>query len=150
MLLDVNVLLYAIDRSSPHHDKAADWLRAALTGSTRVGFPWQTIGGFLRIATHPRVFDRPLTAEQAWQALDGWLGAPVAWIPPAGERTVELLRDLMLDSRTTGPRTTDAQLAASALEHGVPVVTTDADFDRFPGLVRVDPLGPVGTATTGA
>lgn len=140
MLLDVNVLIYAVDGLSPHHQMAREWLGQALTGPTRVGFPWQTIGGFLRIATHPRVFDRPITAEQAWQALDGWLESPVAWIPSTGQRTVAILRSLMVESRTSGPRTTDAQLAALALEHGVPVASTDADFARFPGLVWINPL----------
>lgn len=140
MLLDVNVLIYAVDGRSPHHEKARDWLAQALTGRTRVGFPWQTIGGFLRIATHPRVFDRPITSQQAWRVLDGWLESPVAWIPSTGHRTVAILRDLMVESRTSGPRTTDAQLAALALEHGVPVASTDSDFARFPGLVWIDPL----------
>lgn len=140
MLLDVNILLYAVDALSPHHPKADAWLRKALAGTSRVGFPVQTIGGFLRIATHPRVFERPITTEQAWQVLDGWLASPVAWIPPVGERTVKLLREVTLASRATGPRVPDAQLAALALEHGVPVVSTDSDFARFTGLVWVDPL----------
>lgn len=140
MIVDVNVLLYAIDGTSAHHAKARTWLAAALTGDRRVGFPWQTIGGFIRIATHPRVFERPLTAAQAWQAMDGWLASPVAWIPPAGERTVAVLRDLMTDEGVAGVRTTDAQLAAIALEHGVPLVSADADFARFPGLAWVNPL----------
>lgn len=144
MILDVNVLLYAIDRTSPHHEPVRSWLAHALTGPTRVGFPWQTIGGFVRISTHPRVFDRPLTTARAWEALDGWLASPVAWVPPTGERTVELLRTLMLDSQTSGPRTTDAQLAALAMEHGVPVASTDSDFARFPGVRWIDPRRPEG------
>ncbi|GAB3706612.1 TA system VapC family ribonuclease toxin [Mariniluteicoccus flavus] len=144
MLLDVNVLLYAVDRSSPDHARARDWLSAALTGSTRVGLPWQTIGGFLRIATHPRVFDQPLTTSQAWTAVDGWLASPVAWVPPTSERTVDILRTWMLQARTSGARTTDAQLAALAIEHGVPVVSTDADFAGFPGVAWINPLTPTG------
>lgn len=140
MLLDVNILLYAVDALSPHHPKADAWMRQALAGDSRVGFPLQTIGGFLRIATHPRVFERPITTEQAWRVIDGWLASPVAWIPPVGERTVKLLRDVTLASRAAGPRVADAQLAALALEHGVPVISTDSDFARFSGLVWVDPL----------
>lgn len=94
----------------------------------------------LRAATHPRVFERPLTTDQAWFVLDGWLASPVAWVPPAGRRTVDLLHELMRDGRLSGPRTAEAQLAALALEHGVPVVSTDADLDRFAGLTRIDPL----------
>lgn len=139
MILDVNVLLYAIDSGSPHHHTVHSWLRDALTGNVRIGFPWQTIGGFLRIATHPRVFDRPLTTDQAWQVMDGWLASPVSWIPPSSRHSVAILRTLMLDSRTSAALTSDAQLAALAIEHGVPIVSTDADFDRFAGVRRIDP-----------
>lgn len=140
MILDVNILLYAVDSTSPDHEKARAWLARALTGSRRVGFPWQTIGGFLRIATHPRVFDRPLTSAQAWQLLDGWLASPVAWIPEAGPRSVAVLRELTRDQRTSGASFSDAQLAALAIEHGVPMISADRDFQRFPGLVWINPL----------
>lgn len=140
MLLDVNVLLYAVDRTAPQFEAATDWLRAALTGESRVGFPWQTIGGFLRIATHPRVYERPLSADQAWSALDGWLASPVAWVPSVGERTVAILRTLMLEGDGVGPRITDVQLAALAMEHSVPVVSADEDFRRFHGLEHVNPF----------
>ena len=98
-------------------------------------------GGFLRTVTHPRVMDRPLSTEQAWGVLDGWLASPVAWLPPFGERTTEVLRQVMLDTRVSGARTADAQLAALAVEHGVPVVTTDTDFAGFPQVTVINPLG---------
>lgn len=140
MLLDVNILIYAIDSSSDRHEVARAWMADALTGESRVGFPWQTVGGFLRMCTHPRVFDRPLTGWQAWGVMDGWLASPVAWIPAAGASTVRILRQLMADGQPAGPRVTDMQLAALALEYSVPVVSADTDFQRFAGVTWVNPF----------
>lgn len=140
MLVDANVLIFAVDRSSPHHERAAAWVAEALRGEVRVGLPWQSIGAFLRITTHPRAARHPLSAEQAWAAVDVWLASPVAWVPEAGARTVAVLRELMLRHHLGSAMTTDAQLAALAVEYGVPVVSADSDFARFPEITWVNPL----------
>jgi uncharacterized protein len=140
MLLDANVLIYAVDRASPHHERAASWLAAALQGEVRVGFPWQTLGAFVRITTHPRAARRPLSTAQAWAAVDSWLVAPVAWVPEAGHGTVAILRDLMLQHHLGSAMTTDAQLAALAIEYGLPIVSADTDFARFPEITWLNPL----------
>ena len=75
MLVDANVLLYATDSSSREHEIASSWLTAALNGDRRVGIPWQTIGAFLRISTHPRVARHPFTGAQAWSMARSWLAA---------------------------------------------------------------------------
>ncbi len=147
MILDINVLLYAADSTSPHHVVAREWLNSALTGDGRVGIPWQTVGGFVRIATHPRAQRRPLTTAEAWQVVDSWFSTPVVWVPPATERTVRILERLMLDHHLSSAMTTDAQLAALAIEHGVAVVSADTDFARFPTLAWINPLDrQIGTA----
>lgn len=140
MILDVNVLIYAADSASPHHERAREWLAIALRGDRRVGIPWQTVGGFVRIVTHPRAMRRPLTTAEAWAVVDSWFAVPVVWVPPAGERTVRILERLMLDQHLSSSMTTDAQLAALAIEHGVAVVSADTDFARFPDLVWINPL----------
>ena len=140
MILDANVLLYAVDSESAHHDRAAHWLTDALNGDQRVGFPWQTIGAFLRIATHPRIAGRPLTVDSAQDYVDAWLDVPVSWIPPAGERTARVYGQLARRHHVTGNLVPDAQLAALALEHGVAVVSADSDFARFPEVTWVNPL----------
>jgi toxin-antitoxin system PIN domain toxin len=140
MLLDANLLLYAVDRSTAQHEAAAAWLQDVLNGARRVGIPWQTIGAFLRIATHPRVTTNPLTAAQAWSFVDDWLGADPVWIPPATERTAVVLASLMDAASPTGNLVPDAQLAALAIEHGLTVMTADTDFARFPGLEFDNPL----------
>ncbi len=140
MILDANLLLYAVDRKSPHHDAAAGWLTHTLNGVERVGLPWQTIGAFLRISTHPRVSTRPLTAAQAQEFVDAWLDVAAVWIPPATESTALAYAELTRRHHVTGNLVPDAQLAALALEYGVPVASADSDFARFPEVRWLNPL----------
>lgn len=140
MLLDANILLFAVDASSDQHDDAADWLTDVLNGDRRVGLPWQTIGAFLRISTHPRVATHPLSAADAWSYVHSWLEAPTTWIPPATERTASILAALVTDVPVTGNLVPDAQLAALAIEHGLVLYSADTDFGRFSGLRWVNPL----------
>lgn len=143
MLLDANLLLYAVDRLAPEHDAAEAWLTDALNGDRRVAIPWQTIGAFVRISTHPRVARSPLTGPQAWSFVEEWLSATPAWIPPTGLQTARILGELIEQVSITGNLVTDAQLAALAIEHGVVLYSADSDFARFPGLTWVNPLRPV-------
>jgi uncharacterized protein len=140
VLVDANLLLYAVDARSPWHGPAAAWLERALNGSQRVGLPWQTLGAFLRIVTHPRIVARPLNATQAWALVAAWLEADPTWVPTAGERTTAILGELLTTTHVTGNLVPDAQLAALAIEHGLVVHTADTDFARFPGVRWHNPL----------
>lgn len=139
MLLDADLLLYAADSTSPQHDRAAAWLEGVLNGPRRVALPWHSIGAFVRIGTHPRVQERPLTAGQAWGLVRDWLACDVVWIPTVSTRTVEVLDELMDSVAPTGNLVPDAQLAALAIEHGLAVCSADSDFARFP-VTWVNPL----------
>lgn len=140
MLVDANVLLYAVDRSSAHHAPASAWLVDALNGRRRVGLPWQSLGAFLRIITHPRVTRRPLSGKQAWGYVRSWLDADPAWVPPATERTAAVYGELAQKYHVTGNLVPDAMLAALALEHGLTVVSADTDFMRFSEITCTNPL----------
>lgn len=140
MIVDVNILLHAVDRQSPHHLKASAWLGSALMGDVRVGIPWQTLGGFQRTITHPRATQKPLSASQAQDIVDGWLAAPPVWVPPATERTASVLAELTRRHHITGNLVPDAQLAALAIENGVAVVSSDTDFARFAEVRWINPL----------
>ncbi len=140
MLLDANLLLYAVDAASPLNEAASDWLESQLGGTRRVGMPWQTIGAFLRIATHPRVVTNPLSSGDAWGFVQRWLDADPVWVPPATERTARILGELTRRLPVTGNLVPDAQLAALALEHGLVVMTADTDFARFPDVRWHNPL----------
>lgn len=140
MLLDANLLIYAVDRRAEQHQHAAAWLTDQLNGPRRVGLPWQSLNAFLRIVTHPRASNRPLDARTAWRQVAAWLEAPVAWIPNPGPDYPRILGELITSYDLRGNLVPDAALAALAIEHGVPVVSADTDFARFKGLCWQNPL----------
>lgn len=140
MLLDANLLLYAVHRTSAFHEAARAWLTEQLNGPRRVGLPWQSLGAFLRIATHPRAFERPLSAQDAWARVDDWLSARPVWTPVPGDRHASILGKLIVDHDVRGNLMPDAQLAALALEHGLTVCSADTDFARFTDVRWVNPL----------
>ncbi len=140
MILDANILIYATDRTSPFHVRSASWLAQTLEGDLRVAIPLQTVGAFVRITTNPRASRQPLTVDQAWAVVNSWFAAPTVWVPATSQRTVRILGDLMLRHHLGSGMTTDSQLAALAIEHGVSIVSADSDFARFPEVVWVNPL----------
>lgn len=140
MLLDANLLLYAVDARSRFNARASAWLEEVLGGDRRIGLPWQTIGAFLRISTHPRVTDKPLSPAAAWRYVDAWLAADPVWIPPASERTAAVLARLVDRYEVSANLVPDAQLAALAIEHGLTVISADSDFARFDELSWQNPL----------
>lgn len=139
MIIDANVLLYAVDSSSRFHAPAHDYLEAALGGVTRVGFPWASLLAFQRIITHPRVSSRPLSADNAWGFVTDWLAADQAWVPTPGPSHADILGRFLAAGDLRGNLVTDAHLAALAIEHGVAVASFDSDFARFEGLTWVVP-----------
>lgn len=140
MVLDANVLIYAVDRRAVVHERAAGWLSEQLNGPRRVGLPWQTLNAFMRIATHPRASQRPLDARTAWRQVTAWLDTPVAWIPQPGADYARILGDLIIEHDLRGNLIPDAALAALAIEHGVALISTDTDFARFRELRWENPL----------
>jgi uncharacterized protein len=140
MLLDANLLLYAVHRGVDHHDAAREWLTEQLNGSRRVGIPWTSLGAFLRISTHPRAFPRPLSPATAWERVSDWLAAPVAWIPEPGPEHARILGRLIAAHDVRGNLVPDAMLAALAIEHGLTLYSSDTDFVRFSDLRWEDPL----------
>jgi uncharacterized protein len=81
MLVDANVLIYAISATSPHHEQARNWVTEALNGDERIALPWQTIGAFVRITTNPRVNEHPLTPEASWSFVAAWLEHDLSGFP---------------------------------------------------------------------
>ncbi|MGH2762122.1 MAG: TA system VapC family ribonuclease toxin [Thermoleophilaceae bacterium] len=142
MLVDANLLLFATDESSPFHVAARDWLTERLNGPSRVGLPWQTIGAFLRISTHPRAFEAPLSPADAWGLVSTWRARGVTWTPAPGPRYADILGDLIARHHARGNIVTDAQLAALALEHGLTLYSADTDFARFTEIRWENPVAP--------
>ncbi|PXY28099.1 type II toxin-antitoxin system VapC family toxin [Prauserella muralis] len=129
-LVDANVLLYAVNSDAPQHEVARDWLDGALSGDDTVGFSWTVLLAFVRLATHPSIFARPLPPGTAFDIVDAWLGQPSAVVVEPTRRHAPLLRGL-LGAGTAGNLVNDAHLAALAIEHRAEVVSFDADFTRF-------------------
>ena len=111
-----------------------------MNGAVSVGLPWVAILGFIRIATNPRIFDRPLDAESACMRVRSWLGRPQTVFIHPGDRHADILFGLLEAAGTAANLTTDAHLAALAIEHQAELHSTDADMARFPGLRWINPL----------
>jgi uncharacterized protein len=139
-LVDANVLIYAINSDASQHEQSRRWLERALSGAEPVGLTWHVILAFLRITTHRSIMERRLSAEQAIEFVDGWLAQPQVEVVVPGPGHWAVLRALMTASGTAGNLTSDAHLAALALEGGWTLVTTDEDFRRFPGVTVFNPI----------
>lgn len=144
ILVDANLLLYAYHPASDHHERCRVWLEDMLSGGEPVRLAWATVLAFIRIGTSPRVFESPLTVDEAAAVVSGWLAQPCVAILEPGERHWEILCGLLSAGQVRGSLVMDAHLAALALEHGATLHTNDRDFARFPGLRVASPLADAG------
>ena len=140
MLVDANILLFAVDEHSRFHPTARHWLEETLRGAERVALPWQSLGAFLRLSTNSRVYPRPLAPEVAWAQVSAWLALDTVWAPNPGPSYAEILGRLLLRYDVRANLVPDAQLSALALEHGLSVYSADTDFARFTEIEWVNPL----------
>jgi len=139
VLVDANVLVYAVNESMTHHARAKRWVEEALNGTESVGFAWIVLLAFIRLSTLPAVFPSPLDVTTALDVVDAWLSARPAVVVHPTARHAALLRGLLVHTGTAGNLVTDAHLAALAVEHGARVCTFDRDFSRFPGVQTFAP-----------
>jgi uncharacterized protein len=140
MLVDANVLVYAHVSNFDQHEEARSWLDEQLNADRRLGLPWESLTAFVRLVTNPRVFTEPEPVGDAWQQVEDWLQRPGAWIPGPTDRHREVFGALIAETKPTASLVPDAHLAAIALQHGLAVASTDADFARFPTVRWIDPL----------
>ena len=140
ILSDVNLLLYAVNSDLPEHPRARSWLEQTLSGTEVLGLPWVVILAFLRITTNPRIFAAPLNIEQAQAYIDEWLELPVVKTIEPGHNHWNILCSFLAKTGAGGNLTTDAHIAALAIEQGCIVYSSDNDFKRFPGVDHVNPL----------
>ena len=140
ILVDANLLIYAIDSDSPQHARARLWLERVLSGTAPVGLPWIVILAFIRITTREGIMRRPLSPTAALAFVDSWLQQPCVEAIAPGEWHWPILRRLLEATGSAGNLTSDAHIAALALERGASVCSTDHDFGRFPGIRHVNPL----------
>lgn len=140
ILVDANILLYAEDSSNPKHETAREWWDAALSGSDRVCLCWPVLSAFIRIGTNPRVFRRPLVLEEAIERVESWLGQPCVEMVHSTDKHWSIFRTMLTQGQASANLVSDAHLAALAMEHGCVLVSSDADFARFPKLKWLNPF----------
>lgn len=141
ILLDANILVYAYEPRSPHHEAARDWFEATLNEPVKVGLPWPTLLGFARLMGNSHVVRQPIPLHRAWHHVQKWLERPQTWIPLPTERHQQILTGL-LEAESRPDLASDAHLAAIAIEHGLTVYSTDGDFARFRGVRWENPVRP--------
>ena len=140
ILVDANILLYAEDSLHSRHQEARIWWDSQLSGTGVVCLCWTVLSAFIRIGTNPRVFEYPLSLEQALARVQSWLDQPCTRIIRPTERHWTVFKQVLTDGQATANLVSDAHLAALAIEHGCEFVSTDSDFARFPKLKWKNPL----------
>ncbi|MGH9785986.1 MAG: type II toxin-antitoxin system VapC family toxin [Terriglobia bacterium] len=140
IIIDTNLLIYAVNEDAPSHQKAKSWLEAAVSGTETVGLPWIVLLAFLRLTTRAGLFQKPLGVETAFDLINAWLQQPSVTVPEPTARHLHTLRDLVVPLGTGGNLTSDAHVAALAIEHGAELCSTDNDFARFGRLRWRNPL----------
>jgi toxin-antitoxin system PIN domain toxin len=140
IIVDANLLIYAVNRDAPQHEGAKAWLEQVISSRQTVGLSWNVLLAFLRLTTRPGLFRRPLSIGTALDLVGSWIDRESVTLIHPGPRHYQVLRDLLLESGTGGNLTSDAHLAALAIEHGAQLCSLDGDFSRFRRLDWRNPL----------
>jgi hypothetical protein len=140
ILVDTNLLLYASFKHFEQHERARNWIDQQFASTTRVGLPWHSLLGFVRLGSQRRAFPYALTVAEAWAEVRSWLALPNVWVPLPTDRHAEILDHLLTSGNVGRGRVMDIHLAALAIEHGLIVCSNDNDFARFPNVRWLNPL----------
>lgn len=140
IVVDLNLLLYAVNGDAPDHERCRSWWERCLSQSEPVGLAWAVILGFLRLTTHPRIMPRPIDIKVAIDVVSGWLEQPQVRLLQPTERHWGILSELLSEMGAAGNVTSDAHLAALAIEYGAALYSVDSDFSRYARLKWINPL----------
>lgn len=140
ILVDANLLLYAEDSLSEHHEAAQAWWDAQLSGSDAVGLCWPVLNAFIRISTNARLHQRPLTIKEAIERVQSWLDQSCVRIIQPTDQHWTIFQQMLSGGKAVGNLVSDAHLAALAVEHNCVLQSTDVDFSRFRGLKWKNPV----------
>ena len=141
MLLDANLLLYAVNADAPDHVRAKQWVEETFAGQRGpVLLSWFTLVAFVRIATNPKALANPFPLEEALRMVLDWLALPVVTTVAPGPDHAVHFASACRAANAKGNLVTDAHLAALALEHECALASCDVDSASFPGLHWINPL----------
>lgn len=140
ILPDINLLVYAHNADAPFHQPALTWWQSTLQSGKAVAIAWVVALGFIRLLSNPRVVKQPVPLARLVHEIQRWLALSHVSILNPGPRHLELLEELLGQAGTTVSLTTDAHLAALAIEHGCVLHSNDQDFARFDRLAWKNPL----------
>ena len=141
-VLDLNLLIYAHDETSPFFKRARAWFEGIMSTGEIVGLPVPVIAGFIRITTDRRIGGGRYTLIEAIEIVDEWLSFPQARLLLPTEHHWRTLKRVLAEANAGGKLTTDAEIAAVTLEYGGTLFSADRDFSRFRGLRWKNPLDP--------
>ena len=139
-IVDINLLIYSINKDAPHHSKAKKWLEVSLSSDEPFGFAWIVILGFLRIVTNCRIMPTPLIPEVAIDSVNDWLLQPPSLTIVPTHQHWSIFKELLMPLGVAANLTSDAHLAALSIEHGARLYSTDNDFSRFQSLRWTNPI----------
>ena len=139
-IVDINLLIYAINKDTPHHSTAKKWIEDSLSSDEPFGFAWIVILGFLRIITNGRIMPTPLAPDVAIETVDDWLRQPPSLTVVPSRQHWSIFKEILRPLGTAANLTSDAHLAALAIGHGGRLYSTDNDFSRFQSLRWTNPI----------
>ena len=139
ILVDTNLLLYAEDSLSEHHDVCRNWWDEQLSGTAPVCLCWPVLKAFLRIGTNPRLHQRPLTLREACERVQSWMDQPCVRLIHPTEQHWSIFQAMLKTGNAAANLVSDAHLAALAVEHNCTLQSSDSDFARFKNLKWNDP-----------
>lgn len=140
MLIDANVLVYAYRKDAERHGEYLDWLEEALSSEPAFGVVGMVLSSFIRIVTHPGIFAKPTSTQDAFAFAEFIRNSPNAVRASPQENHWEIFHRLSRQAGAKGNLIPDAFLAALAIESGGTWYTADRDFARFQGLKWRHPL----------
>ncbi|MDP8968938.1 MAG: type II toxin-antitoxin system VapC family toxin [Actinomycetota bacterium] len=143
LLVDANLLLHAVNTDAAEHALARAWLEQRLADTEPVAFAWVVLLAFVRVGTRQGLLPSPMSPTEAFDHIEGWLSQRNALMVHPTVRHAAVLRGLLEPLGTAGNLTSDAHLAALAVEHGATLVSFDRDFGRFSGVRWQHPVQAV-------
>ncbi len=139
--IDTNILIYARREEAPYHHEAKELLKNLAEGDELWAIPWPCIYEFLRVVTHPKIFDPPTPLDIALEDIGSLIESPSIILLGEGVDHFTHLRYMVSSGRTIGHLAHDAHIAALIREHGIDELwSTDRDFTRFPGIQVRNPF----------